>query len=127
MTTTPAMTRDRIRTAERNAGVYDNGTHTGLIIATTVLLIPGDTENECDATLAARYGLTALNLVTDATPSGTPSGTHYAYTLETSVDLGDDHADDSQVIDQIKDVTPALGVTWSIFSDSLDLIATITL
>lgn len=123
MITTPAMTRDRIRTAERNAGVYDNGTHTGLIIATTVLLIPVDTENECDATFAARYGLTALNLVTDATPSGT----HYAYTLETSVDLGDDHADDSQVIDQIKDVTPALGVTWSIFSDSLDLIATITL
>ncbi|GEM_PF-7045154 len=122
MTTTPAMTRDRIRTAERNAGVYsdDTHTHTETVTATTTIHIPGADETECNTMLTARHGLDALDLVDEFTQHRS-LGT---YQLLAYIELVDEPHTAEEIVDLLADTVPALGTRWTLTDTHGDTITT---
>lgn len=94
---------------------------TGTFIATTVIIVNGASEADCDAAFTARYGQDALDMVTAAYEVA--GG--FAYTLEAELHLDCPHTDE-QMIDRLRDILPTTGANWSIFEDGTEFVTTIT-
>lgn len=91
---TYTMTADRVRAAERAAGAYDDDGITGLVIATTTVLVPGTTTDECDAVFTERFGREALDLVVETVFANG----HCTYVLEDGIDY-DEPRTEQEVVD----------------------------
>ncbi|AWB84814.1 hypothetical protein [Corynebacterium liangguodongii] len=117
---TPAMTADRIRQAERAAGVYNNDTITGLIVATTTLTVPGATADECDNAFITRYGQAAFDLIIETALASD----HCTYVIEEGFELSCDYSI-GDAIELLEDALPRINSEWTVECDCEPL-ATIT-
>lgn len=118
---TTAMTRDRIRAAERAAGVYDNpDTYTGTILAHATITIAGTDEETCDKEFLTTYGQEAFDMIGD----GFYRDGVCTYLLEEGFDC--DGYNEKDILDDFagtrSPLLPALGVDWDISVDSCHIL-----